>query len=129
MSKYTTTKRQFSLDVVRNSDNHACGFMCSNVWQENDELYQDKILYQEGDFIAEGKKIGDVMFEADTLPEGKKFGDVKKVGRGWVQEDWNWDDELQKVFGEGDADLKKELTDFFTSDMKAKYLETEKSIG
>ena len=76
MSKYTTTKRQFSLDVVRNSDNHACGFMCSNVWQENDELYQDKILYQEGDFIPEGKKIGDVMFEADTLPEGKKFGDV-----------------------------------------------------
>ena len=113
MSKYTTTKRQFSLDVVRNSDNHACGFMCSNVWQENDELYQDKILYQEGDFI----------------PEGKKIGDVKKVGRGWVQEDWNWDDELQKVFGEVDADLKKELTDFFTSDMKAKYLETEKSIG
>ena len=129
MSKYTTTKHSFSIDVVRNSDSHACGFMCSDVWYENDELYEDKILYQEGDFIPEGKKIGDVMFEADTLPEGKKFGDVKKVGRGWVQEDWNWDDELQKVFGEVDADLKKELTDFFTSDMKAKYLETEKSIG
>ena len=126
MSKYTTTKHSFSIDVVRNSDSHACGFMCSDVWYENDELYEDKILYQEGDFITEGKKIGDVYREADILPEGKKFGDVKTTGRGWVQEDWNWDDELQKVFGEVDADLKKELTDYFTTDLKTKYLAFQK---
>jgi len=122
MSKYTTTKRQFSLDVVRNSDNHACGFMCSKVFWEGDDLYMDKVLYQEGDNILEGKKVGDVLVEADTLPEGKKFGDVKKAGRGWVNDDWNWDEELQRVFGEVDADLKKELTDYFTSDMKTKYM-------
>ena len=126
MSKYTTTKHSFSIDVIRNSDSHARGFMCSDVWYENDILYQDKILYQEGDFIPEGKKVGDVYIEADTLPEGKKFGDVKEAGRGWVQEDWNWDDELQKVFGEVDADLKKELTDYFTTDLKAKYLADQK---
>ena len=45
---------------------------------------------------------------------------------GWKQEDYNWDDELQKVFGEVDADLKKELTDYFTTDMKAKYLANQK---
>ena len=122
MSKYTTTKRQFSLDVVRNSDNHACGFMCSKVFWEGDDLYLDQVLYQEGDNILEGKKVGDVLVEAETLPEGKKFGDVKKAGRGWVNDDWNWDEELQRVFGEVDADLKKELTDYFTSDMKTKYM-------
>ena len=126
MSKYTTTKQQYSIDVIRNSDNHACGFMCSNVFWEGDELYRDKILYEEGDFIPEGKKVGDVAMEADTLPEGKKFGDVKTTGRGWVQEDWNWDTELQNVFGEVDADLKKELTDYFTTDLKAKYLADQK---
>ena len=126
MSKYTTTKHEFSIDVIRNSDNHACGFMCSNVFWEADELYMDEILYQEGDFIPEGKKVGDVAMEADTLPEGKKFGDVKEAGRGWVGEDYNWDNELQKVFGEVDADLKKELTDYFTTDMKAKYLANQK---
>tara|TARA_R100001480_G_scaffold99041_1_gene103246 strand:+ start:144 stop:452 length:309 start_codon:yes stop_codon:yes gene_type:complete len=100
--------------------------MCSNVYEEFDELYMDAVLYQEGDDIPEGKKVGDVRIPADTLPEGKKFGDVKKAGRGWVQEDWNWDTELQNVFGEVDADLKKELTDYFTDDMKAKYLANEK---
>ena len=122
MSKYTITKHEYSIDVVRNSDNHASGFMCSNVYEDRDELYMDAVLYQEGDVIPEGKKAGDVRYEADTLPEGKKFGDVKKVGRGWVNDDWNWDDELQRVFGEVDADLKKELTDYFTADMKTKYL-------
>ena len=126
MSKYTTTKQSFSIDVVRNSDSHECGFMCSNVYEDRDELYMDAILYQEGDVIPEGKKAGDVRFEADTLPEGKKFGDVKTTGRGWVQEDWNWDDELQKVFGEVDAALKKELTDYFTTDLKTKYLAFQK---
>lgn len=126
MSKYTTIKNQYSIDVIRNSDNHACAFMCSNIFHEADELYHDKILYTENDFIPDGKKVGDVMLEADTLPEGKKFGDVKKVGRGWVQEDMNWDTELKNVFGEVDADLKKELTDYFTTDLKAKYLANQK---
>jgi|TARA_R100000426_G_C4738738_1_gene78727 hypothetical protein len=116
MSKYTVTKHEFSIDVVRNSDNHACGFMCSDVWYENDELYEDAE-------VVDGKTIR----EADTLPEGKKFGDVKTTGRGWVQEDYNWDTELQNVFGEVDADLKKILTDYFTTDMKAKYLANEKA--
>lgn len=103
------------MDVVRTSDNHACGFMCSKVFHEPDELYTDKIV-----------RDGVTVVEADTLPSGKKFGDVKKAGRGWVQEDWNWDTELNRVFGEVDADLKKELTDYFTSDMKAKYLAVQK---
>ena len=114
------------MDVMRVSDNHACGFMCSNVWHENDELYMDAILYVEGDTLPDGKKVGDVMIEADTLPDGKKFGDVKTVGRGWVQEDYNWDTVLQATFGEVDADLKKEITDYFTTDLKAKYLANQK---
>ena len=122
MSKYTVTKREHSIDVMRNSDNHACAFMCSQVFYEADYLYKDKELYTEGMSIPEGKKVGDVYLEADTLPEGKKFGDVKQAGRGWVQEDFDWDTELNRVFGEVDADLKKELTDYFTSDIKAKYL-------
>ena len=126
MSKYTTTKQMYSMDVMRVSDNHACGFMCSKVWHENDELYMDAILYVEGDTLPDGKKVGDVMIEADTLPDGKKFGDVKTAGRGWLQEDYNWDTELQNTFGEVDADLKKELTDYFTTDLKAKYLTSQK---
>tara|TARA_R100000231_G_scaffold31748_1_gene27950 strand:- start:157 stop:543 length:387 start_codon:yes stop_codon:yes gene_type:complete len=122
MSKYTVDKREHSVDVMRTSDNHACGFMCSKVFYEADYLYKDAELYTEGMFIPEGKKVGDVYLEADTLPSGKKFGDVKKAGRGWVQEDFDWDTELNRVFGEVDADLKKELTDHFTSDVKAKYL-------
>tara|TARA_A100001391_G_scaffold80545_1_gene52453 strand:+ start:5813 stop:6199 length:387 start_codon:yes stop_codon:yes gene_type:complete len=128
MSKYTLTKHEFSVDVVRTSDNHACGFMCSNVYEDRDELYMDTVYYKEGDNIPEGKKVGDVWFEADTLPEGKKFGDVKVAGRGWVNDDWNWDEELQKVFGEVDADLKKDLTEIFTTDMKTKYLAHVKGI-
>ena len=115
MSKYTITKNKQSVDVVRNADNHACAFMCSKVFHEADELYMDKVT-----------RDGDVVLEADTLPSGKKFGDVKKAGRGWVQEDWDWDVELNKAFGEVDADLKKELTDYFTTDMKAKYLANQK---
>ena len=108
---YTTTKHQYSMDVMRNSDNHSCGFMCSNVWQDggNYELYQ-----ADDDEVKSG---------------AKKEGDVKKeisAPKGWQQEDWDWDVELQRVFGEVDADLKKELTDYFTTDMKAKYFAQEK---
>ena len=113
MSKYTTTKHEYSMDVIRNSDNHACGFMCSNVWKDMGEYS----YYQEDD---------------DEVKSGaKKEGDVKaeiSAPKGWQQEDWNWDTELNRVFGEVDADLKKELTDYFTSDMKAKYLEFQKGL-
>ena len=111
MSKYTITKHQFSIDVIRNSDNHACGFMCSNVYEDGGEY----TFYEADD---------------DEVKSGaKKEGDVKAEIRkpeGWKQEDWDWDTELNRVFGEVDADLKKELTDYFTSDMKAKYLASMK---
>ena len=126
MSKYTTTKQMYSMDVMRVSDNHASGFMCSNVFYEPDDIYRDKILYTANDAIPDGKKVGDVRVEADTLPDGKKFGDIKVAGRGWVQEDWDWDTVLQATFREVDADLKKELTDYFTTDLKAKYLANQK---
>ena len=107
MSKYTTTKHEYSIDVMRNSDNFACAFMCSNVWEDMGSTYEE---------------------DDDEVKSGaKKEGDVKVVAKGWQQEDWDWDIELKRVFGEVDADLKKELTDYFTSDMKAKYLEYEKS--
>ena len=111
MSKYTITKNEFSVDVVRNSDNHACGFMCSNVYEDGGEY----TFYEADD---------------DEVKSGaKKEGDVKEEIRkseGWKQEDYNWDTELQNVFGEVDADVKKELTDYFTTDMKAKYLANQK---
>tara|TARA_Y100001972_G_scaffold50781_1_gene62297 strand:- start:431 stop:772 length:342 start_codon:yes stop_codon:yes gene_type:complete len=111
MSKYTITKNEFSMDVIRNSDNHSCGFMCSNVWEDGGDY-----SYYEAD-------------DDEVKSGAKKEGDVKEEIRkpeGWKQEDWNWDTELQNVFGEVDADLKKELTDYFTTDMKAKYLADQK---
>ena len=116
MSKYTLQKNEHSVDVIRNSDGHAKAFMCCYVFNDVDLLYEDEQT------DAFGGKI-----EADVLPEGKNFGDVKVAGKGWIQRDWDWDVELQSAVGEVDADLKKELTDYFTSDMKAKYLESEKS--
>ena len=111
MSKYTTTKHEFSIDIIRNSDSHACGFMCSNVWEDMGEY-----TYYEAD-------------DDEVKSGAKKEGDIKEeisAPKGWQQEDWNWDTELQNVFGEVDADLKKELTDYFTTDMKAKYLADQK---
>ena len=111
MSKYTITKNEFSVDVVRNSDNHACGFMCSKVWEDMGEY-----TYYTAD-------------DDEVKSGAKKEGDIKEEIRkpeGWQQEDYNWDTELQNVFGEVDADLKKELTDYFTTDMKAKYLADQK---
>jgi hypothetical protein len=102
MSKYTTTKQMYSLDVVRNSDNHAAGFMCSKVWQDMGATYN-----ADDDEVKSG---------------AKKVGDVKIAAKGWQQEDYNWDTELNRVFGEVDVDLKTELTGYFTTDLKAKYL-------
>ena len=108
MSKYTTTKHTYSLDVMRTSDNHACAFMCSNVWEDMGE----HTFYTADD---------------DEVKSGaKKEGDVKIAAKGWQQEDYNWDTELNRVFGEVDADLKTALESHFTSDMKAKYLASMK---
>ena len=112
---YTITKHAFSIDVRRDSDGQACGFMCSNVWFEPDTLYKDAEVID-----------GVTVVEADTLPEGKNFGDVKTTGRGWLQEDYNWNDELNRVFGEVDATVKTELENYFTSQRKADYLENQK---
>ena len=94
------------MDVVRNSDNHACGFMCSNVWEDIGSTYN-----ADDDEVKSG---------------AKKEGDVKVAAKGWQQENWNWDTELNRVFGEVDADLKTALESHFTSDMKAKYLASMK---
>jgi len=111
MSKYTTTGQMYSLDVMRTSDNHACGFMCSNVWEDMGEHTY---------YVADD----------DEVKSGaKKEGDIKATTRaaeGWKQEDYNWDTELNRVFGEVDADLKTALESHFTSDMKAKYLASMK---
>lgn len=112
---YTITKHMYSIDVIQNSTGHACAFMCSNVWNEPDTLYQDAEVID-----------GVTIREADILPEGKNFGDVKTTGRGWVQEDYNWDTELNNVFGEVDATVKTELKNYFTAQRKADYLANEK---
>lgn len=112
MSKYTTTKQMFSVDVVRNSDSHACGFMCAKAIRDTGEY---TYYTADDDEVKSGsKKEGDV--KAEISPP-----------KGWSIADWNWDDELNRVFSEVDADLKKELTDYFTDDMKAKYLEYMKT--
>ena len=111
MAKYELTEKLYSMDVVRTSDSHACGFMCSNVWEDMGE----HTYYTADD---------------DEVKSGaKKEGDLKATTRaaeGWKQEDWNWDTELNRVFGEVDADLKTALESHFTSDMKAKYLASMK---
>ena len=71
MSKYTLQKNEYSIDIIRNSDNHACSFMCSDVLPDPDLLYVDKQTDAFGNTI-----------EADELPEGKNFGDVKVPGKG-----------------------------------------------
>tara|TARA_A200000113_G_C8704789_1_gene303152 strand:+ start:317 stop:658 length:342 start_codon:yes stop_codon:yes gene_type:complete len=111
MSKYTTTKNEYSMDVVRTSDGHACAFMCSNVWED-----MGAYTYYTAD-------------DDEVKSGAKNEGDVKaeiSAPKGWQQEDYNWDTELNRVFGEVDSDLKKELTDYFTTDIKAKYFASQK---
>ena len=57
MSKYTTTKNEYSIDGIKNSDNHACGFMCSNVFWEGDDLYMDAVLYLSLIHISEPTRL------------------------------------------------------------------------
>ena len=130
-TKYEITKREFSVDIMRISDGHACAFMAKNVWEDMGSTYRGDILYtyQDQDFgrIPDGKKVGDVYIAGDTLPEGKKVGDVKVAAKGWQEEDYDWDAELTRVFGEVDADVKTAITSHFTDDLKAKYVTAEKA--
>ena len=99
------------MDVMRTSDNHACAFMCSKVWEDMGEHTY---------YTADDDKV---------KSGAKKEGDIKttiRTAEGWKQEDWNWDTELNRVFGEVDADLKTAIESHFTSDMKAKYLAYQK---
>ena len=85
--------------------------MCSNVWED---MGQYTYYTADDDEVKSGaKNDGDVKAEISAP-------------KGWQQEDFNWDTELNAVFGEVDSDLKKELIDYFTSDMKAKYFATQK---
>ncbi len=87
---YTTTKLQYSIDVMRTSDNHACGFTAKNM-----------------------------NFEPDTVDSS---GNVIKTGAGWIDSDYDWDAELQRVFGEVDTDLKTTIENHFTDSCKAAYV-------
>tara|TARA_B100001057_G_C22799550_1_gene930984 strand:- start:10 stop:300 length:291 start_codon:yes stop_codon:yes gene_type:complete len=90
MSKYSTTKHQYSIDVMRTTDNHACGFMA--------------------------KSVG---FEGDLVDSS---GNVIQAGAGWIESDYNWDTELQRVFEEVDTDLKTTIENHFTDSCKAAYV-------
>ena len=129
-TKYEITKHEFSVDVRRISDGHSCGFMAKKVWEDMGSTYQGDILYttqnQNDGLIPDGKKVGDVYIAGDTLPEGKKVGDVKVAAKGWQEEDYDWDAELTRVFGEVDADVKSAITSHFTDDLKAKYVANRK---
>ncbi len=129
-AKYEITKHKFSIDVMRISDGHACAFMAKNVWEDMGSTYQADILYtaedQNNNAIPDGKKVGDVSVPGDTLPEGKKVGDVKVAAKGWQEEDYDWDAELTRVFGEVDADVKSAITSHFTDDLKAEYVANRK---
>ena len=129
-AKYEITKNEFSIDVVRKSDNHACAFMAKKVWKDMGALYVGDILYtyfdKDNDLIPDGKNVGDVRVAGDTLPEGKKVGDVKVAAKGWQEEEYDWDAELTKAFGEVDADVKSAITSHFTDDLKAKLVANKK---
>ena len=106
-TKYEITKHEFSVDIMRKSDNHACGFMAKKVWEDMGSTYQSD----------------DNEVKAGT----KKEGDVKIAAKGWQEEDYDWDAELTRVFGEVDADVKTAITSHFTDDLKAKYVTAEKA--
>lgn len=106
-TKYEITKHEFSVDVRRLSDSHSCGFMAKNVWEDLGSTYDE---------------------EDDEVKSGaKKVGDVKVEAKGWQEEDFDWDAELTRVFGEVDADVKTAITSHFTNDLKAKYVTAVKA--
>lgn len=95
-----------TIDIRRTSDGHACGFMPKKVWKDMG------LTYQAAD---------------DEVKSGaKNEGDVKVAAKGWQEEDYDWDAELTRVFGEVDADVKTAITSHFTNDIKAKWVAREK---
>ena len=132
MSKYTTLKQQYSVDITRVSDGLPFAMPCSNIVFEGDTLYQgDEFFTQEHKdkgWIPEGKDVGDVCTVGDTIPSGKKVGDIKVKGKGWISLDWDIGAELERVYGEVDADLKKQLTEYFTEEMKEACLKETKTL-
>ena len=133
MSKYTTIKHKYSVDISRVSDGFPFAMPCSNIVFEGDSFYQADELFTEEHktlgYIPEGKNVGDVATVGDTIPTGKKAGDLKEKGRGWISLDWNIDAELERVFGEVDADLNKDLTEYFTEEMKEECLKETKALS
>ena len=57
-------------------------------------------------------------FEGDEIDSS---GNVTKAGAGWIESDYNWDTELQRVFGEVNTDLKTTIENHFTDSCKAAY--------
>ena len=106
-NKYEITKHEYSVDVIRKSDGMACGFMAKKVWNDRGSTYNE---------------------EDDEVKSGaKKVGDVKVAAKGWQEEDYDWDAELTRVFGEVDADVKSAITSHFTDDVKTKFVTWWKS--
>ena len=132
MDKYTILKHKYAIDITRVSDGLPFAMACSNIVFEGDTLYQgDEYFTQEHKdkgWIPEGKDVGDVCTVGDTIPPGKKAGDIKQKGRGWISLDWDIGAELERVYGEVDPDLKKQLTEYFTEEMKEACLKETKAL-
>ena len=132
MSKYKIINHKYSVDITRVSDGLPFALSCSNICFDGDIFYQaDELFTQEhkdNGWIPEGKDVGDVATKGDDIPSGKKAGDLKEKGKGWISLDWNIDAELERVYGEVDADLKKQITEYFTEEMKEACLKETKAL-
>ena len=65
--------------------------------------------------------------EDDEVKSGaKKVGDVRVAAKGWQEEDYDWDVELNFVFGEANSDVKSAITSAFTDTVKANYVKLSK---
>ena len=60
-----------------------------------------------------------VLLDPDLVDSS---GNVIQAGAGWIESDYNWDTELQRVFGEVDTDLKTTIENHFTDSCKAAYV-------
>lgn len=105
-TKYEITKKPLTVDIRRLSDGHACAFNPKNVWKDMGAHY-----HEEHDEVKSGDK---------------KVGDVRIAAKGWQEEDYDWDAELKRVFGEVDSDVKTAITSHFTSDVTAKWIAQQK---
>jgi len=126
MSYTTKVVRDMFLEIIRDSDNHAVSLAPKKVWEDKGSTYQGAILWTDEDkthgALPEGKSVGDVRVAADELPEGKKVGDVNVAAKGWQEEDYDWDAELTRIFGEVNSDVKSAITSAFTDTVKANYV-------